>query len=157
MKSLLKTALILLFAIFCFTACEGPQGPPGVPGHPGQNGQDGLDGWGAYFDVQYYDIRQWTLAANGRYFYAEVSAPAITTDVFYNGAIVGYIVYNYNTSREVHIPLPYDIYYNEPGLQWTETVSFDLVPGKITFYYEPDDFYTGDIPPACMFKVVAMW
>ena len=150
MKSLLKPALILLFAILGFTACEGPQGPPGVPGPPGQNGY-------AYMEAKYYDIRQWALAANGRYFFAEVDAPFITTDVFYNGAIVGYIVYNYDTHREVHVPLPYDIYYNEPGLQWTETVSYDLVPGKITFYYEPDDFYTGDTPPACMFKVVAMW
>ena len=151
MKSLLKPALILLFAILGFTACEGPQGPPGMDGY-------------AYLDARYYNVTQWALAANGRYFFAEVNAPAITASVFDYGAIVGYLVYNYNTHREVHIPLPYDIYYNEFDqygniiFQWTETVSFDVMPGRITFYYEPNDFDTNaTIPPACMFKVVAMW
>jgi len=144
MKSLLKTALIFLFVIFGFTACEGPQGPPG---------RDGF----AYFDVQYYNIKQWALAANGRYFFAEVNAPAITTNVFYNGVVVGYIVYEYGTHREYHIPLPFDIYYNTADDSWTETVSFEVMPGKVTFYYEPSDFYTLDSPPPCMFKVVAMW
>ena len=155
MKSLLKPALILLFAIFCFTACEGPQGPPGVPGPPGQNGY-------AYSDVRYYEInsRQWFLA-NG-YYFAEVAAPAITMNVLDKGAIVGYLVYNYNTGNEVQIPLPYDIYFYESNqggiLQWTETVSFEISLGKITFYYEPDDFNTtATTPPSCMFKVVAMW
>jgi len=155
MKSLLKPVLIFLFVIFGLTACEGPQGPQGPPGKPG------ADGW-AYFDVKYYDIVNWALAANGKYFFAEVNAPAITKDVFYNGAIVGYIVYNYDTHREIHVPLPYDIYYNDIDIygnliQWTETISFDVMPGKITFYYEPDDFFTDDAPPPCMFKIVAMW
>jgi hypothetical protein len=140
--------------IFGFTACivDGPQGPPGPPGANGF----------AYFYVKYYNISQWALAANGKYFFSEVSEPAITTDIFYNGAIVGYIVYDYDTHREVHVPLPYDIYYNTTDqygniISWTETVSFDVMPGKITFYYEPSDFFTGDIPPSCMFKIVAMW
>ena len=155
MKSLLKTALIFLFVIFGFTACEGPQG---LPGPPGPQGADGF----AYIDVQYYDIRQWALSANGKYFFSEVNAPAITSNVLYNGAIVGYIVYDYDTHREYHIPLPYDIYYNTVDnygntISWTETVSFDVMQGKITFYYEPSDFYTLDSPPPCMFKVVAMW
>ena len=158
MKSLLKTALICLFIVFGFTACEGPQGPQGPPGVPGPSGSDG---W-AYFDVKYYTITRWALAANGTYFFSEVSAPAITTNVFYNGVVVGYIVYGYDTPKEVHIPLPYDIYYNETDnygnlFQWTETVSFDVMPGKVTFYYEPDDFYTDDTPPACMFKIVSLW
>jgi hypothetical protein len=140
-----------LFIVIGFTACEGPQGRPGPPG------KDGF----AYFDVQYYNIRQWALAANGSHFFAEVDAPAITMNVFYDGAIVGYIVYDYDKPSEMHVPLPYDIYYNEVMdgqlVSWTETVSFDIVPKKITFYYEPSDFFTGKIPPPCMFKVVTMW
>jgi hypothetical protein len=161
MKSLLKLALIFSVIIFGFTACietpgrQGAQGPPGPPGPPGE------DGW-AYYDVKYYEIKQWALAANGRYFFSEVNAPAITTNVLYNGVIFGYLVYNYDTNKERHIPLPYDIYYNTTDqygniTSWTETVSFEITPGKITFYYEPSDFYTGDIPQACMFKIVAMW
>jgi len=143
MKSLLKTALIFLFIACNFTACITRQ-----------------EGW-AYFDTRYYDIRQWALAANGRYFFAEVDAPAITSNVFSNGVVVGYLVENL-AHREVHIPLPYEMFHNETDnygntTSWTETVSFDIVPGRITFYYEPSDFFTGDIPPACMFKIVAMW
>ena len=149
MKSLLKPALILLFIVLGVTACEGPQGPPG---------RDGF----ANFDVQYYNIKQWALAANGKYFFAEVNDPAITTNVLYNGVVVGYIVYDYDTHREYHVPLPFDIYYNSVNefgnpISWTETVSFDVMPGKVTFYYEPSDFFTGDAPPPCMFKIVAMW
>ena len=160
MKSLLKTLPIFLFVIFGLTACIGPQGPQGIPGPSGPQGPPGSGDW-AYIDVKYYNIRQWTLASNGKYFFSVVNNDAITNNVFYNGVIVGYLVQNYETSREVHIPLPYDIYYNQVDngntTSWTETVSFDVVPGRITFYYEPSDFFTGDIPPACMFKIVAMW
>jgi hypothetical protein len=161
MKSLLKTALIFLFVVVGFTACETPQGRSGIPGPPGPPGPPGENGF-AYFNVEYYDIGQWALAANGRYFFAEVNAPAITMNVFYDGVVVGYIVYEYDTHREYHVPLPFDIYkseYDQYGqyVTWTETVSFDVMPGKITFYYEPSDFYTGKIPPPCMFKTVAMW
>jgi hypothetical protein len=160
MKFLLKPALIFLFAILGFTGCvmEGPRGPQGPSGPAGP---PGADGW-AYYDVQYYNISRWSLAANGKYFYSEVSAPAITTNVFDKGVIVGYLVYDWNKPTEVHIPLPFDIYhneYNDFGIleSWTETVSFDVMPGRVTFYFEPSDFYTGDIPPTYMFKVVSMW
>jgi len=149
MKSLLKSTLVFLFIVLGFTACEGPQGPPGE------------DGW-AYIDVKYYTISRWALAAEGTYFFAEVSSPAITNNVFLNGVVMGYLVQNYDEPSEVHIPLPYEMFYNEYNEngyleQWTETVSFDIMPGSIAFYYEPSDFFTGITPPSLMFKIVAMW
>jgi len=148
MKSLLKPVLIFLFVVLGFTACRGPQGPQGPPG---------ANGW-AYFDVKYYSITRWALASNGTYFFSEVDNPAITFNVLDKGVVVGYIVYDYNTPNEVHVPLPFDIYFNDNGVQWTETVSFEVTKGRITFYYEPDDFNTvATKPPACMFKIVAMW
>jgi hypothetical protein len=148
MKYLLKPALIFLFAVLGFTGCIIESTPTS-------------DGW-AHYDVKYYTITQWMLHPSNRLFVADVSAPAITTDVLYNGVIVGYIIYGYNTRDEVHIPLPYDIYHNEIDkygvlASWTETVSFDVMPGRITFYYEPSDFITSKPPPPCTFKVVAMW
>jgi hypothetical protein len=156
MKSLFKLTLAFLVIAFSFTGCiidgaTGPQGPPGPPGPPGESG------W-AYIDVKYFNITRWTLAGNGRYFYAEVNNPAITNNVLYNGVVYGSLVMNYELSNEIHIPLPYDKYCSDnDGNQWTETVSFDIMTGRITFYYEISDFYTGNNPPACMFKIVAMW
>jgi len=153
MKLLLKCTLIFLFVAIGFTSCvvDGPQGPQGPPGK---------DGW-SYIDVKYYTVSRWALAANGRYFFHEMANPAITNYVFDKGVVTGYLVYNFNQNNEYHVPLPFDIYYNEyqNGIltQWTETVSFDIMPGLITFYYEPSDFFTGVTPPSCTFKVVATW
>ena len=149
MKSLLKSTLVFLFIVLGFTACEGPQGPPGE------------DGW-SYIDVKYYTISRWALAADGTYFFAEVSNSAITDYVFDKGVVVGYLVQDYNKANELHIPLPYEMFYNEYDVygnlvQWSETVSFDIMPGSIGFYYKPSDFYTGLTPPSLTFKIVAMW
>jgi len=154
MKSLLKCALIFLFVAIGFTSCvvEGRQGPQGPPGK---------DGW-SYIDVKYYTVSRWALAANGRYFFHEMNNPAITNYVFDKGVVTAYLVRNFNQNNEYHIPLPYEMFcdgYDNSGIymQWTETVSFDIMPGLITFYYEPSDFYTGVAPPSCTFKVVATW
>ena len=156
MKSLLKLGLIFLFVVCGFTACIAPQGPQGPPGPPG------ADGYVNRY-THYYNITRWNLAANGQYFFAEVSEPAITYEVFIHGVIVGYLVQNYDYSNETHIPLPYEMFYNNYDnygniiQQWTETVSYEVVPGRITFYFEPSDFYTGYTPPAMWFKIAAMW
>ena len=149
MKSLLKPLLILLFAVCSVTACIAPQGPQGPAGPPGTPGADGY----VYFDVQYYNITRWNLAANGEYFFAEVSNAAITNKVFLYGAVVGYLVIDYDKSSELHIPLPHEMFFNG----YSETVSFDIMPGSIAFYYKPSNFDTNYTPPPLCFKIVAMW
>jgi hypothetical protein len=138
---------VLLSLLLGFVACEGPTGPPG---------RDGADGW-ANIAVAYYTITSWQISAGENYFYADVDFPELTEFVYNEGVVNGYYMQNFNASDEVQIPLPFDIYFNEDGVSWTETISFDIVPGNIRFYYEPSDFFIGFNPPVCTFKIALTW
>lgn len=124
----------------------------------GPAGRDGQDGWANIF-VGYYTISSasWELSAGETFFYADVDCPELTDFVYNEGVVIGYYLLDYNTENEVQIPLPFDIYYNEDGASWTETISFDFVAGGIRFYYEPSDFYTDFTVPTSSFKIALMW
>ncbi len=141
---------ILTFLLACsalFLSCTGPEGPMGPPGENGS----------ANFSIAYFTVDQWILSDDQAYFYADVSYSDLTTFVYNEGVIVGYLMQNFNTDMEYQVPLPFDIYYNNEEASWTETISFDFVPGSIRFYYEPSDFFTGFTPPACTFKIALVW
>jgi hypothetical protein len=144
MKKNLKAAVFVLFLSMSLMSCVGPEGPAGP------------EGW-ANIRIYYYTVSRWSLSANRTYFFAEMNCPDLTANVLYNGTVSAYLVIDYGAVNETHVPLPYDIYYNDSDAQWTETVSFDMRQNEITFYYEPSDFYTQYAPPSCMFKVVVMW
>ena len=148
-----KSLTYILLLFLAFMSCEGPTGPAGPPG---RDGQDGLDGY-VNFSIAYYTISTWTVSEDETYFYADVDYPELTEFVYNEGAVVGYYMLDYNLSSEVQIPLPYDIYNNTQTDSWTETISYDFVPGNIRFYYEPSDFFVGFNPPVCTFKIALLW
>jgi len=60
---------------------------------------------------------------------------------------------------EVQTPLPFTVPLGEEGnggkdILWTETVSFDFSPGRVTFYVNYSDFVTRVRPGTITFRVV---
>lgn len=141
MKNIL--ILILIFTI-SISSCTGPEGPPG---------QDGS----ANFSIAYFTISNWILSDDNTYFYADVDYPELTPFVYNEGLTVGYLMQNFDSELEYQVPLPFDIYNNTEEASWTETISFDFIPGSIRFYYEPSDFFTGFTPPVSTFKIALVW
>lgn len=102
---------------------------------------------------------------NNNYFYATVSMPEITGDVFDYGMIKMYRTFDFESLNASQIELPY-IRHNEYMFgegEWgfyTETVDYEIGIGKITIFYTASDFdYEIDetfIPEAMQFRCVIL-
>ena len=87
-----------------------------------------------------------------RYYSCHFSMPEITSSVYQNGNVNGYIVFN--NSQQM---LPYVRHYeNAAGAMWTRTVDFDYSAGGLNIYVTNSDFIV-DPPEAMDFRVAIVW
>lgn len=132
---------LLLLAIISLTlfSCEGPMGPQGVPGE------------GMYWKYYTYTVKSqdWELVntADGlnTYYMFVFKNDDITDDLYLNGYALGYLVLSPGTNDEVITPLPYTIHRGSTDSQeekklWTETFTYDYMPGSVAFYVQYSDF-----------------
>lgn len=68
----------------------------------------------------------------------------ITDDLYIDGYVLGYLVQSPGADNEVITPLPYTIHKGEAdgdnALLWTETYTYDYMPGSVAFYVQYSDF-----------------
>ena len=165
----MKKYLILLAAalIMALTACEGPMGPPGPVGPQGPPG-NGSSGEGVNWKIEEYEIleKDWKLVggrdALGSHYMCEFpNVNWLTNTVFSKGKLVGYRILTLDNGSKVYTPLPYIIARGQKEGSneklWSEYYTFDFQPGSIAFYAHYTDFYTGNRPPTCYFRIVATW
>ena len=164
----MKKYLILLAAILmALTACEGPMGPPGPVGPQGPPGPGGGSGDGVKWKILEYTVyeKDWELIGgrdnlNSHYMF-EFKENLLTSEIFKNGKVTGYRVLKLDNGSTVQTPLPYVLPRGQKegsnDKLWSEYYTFDYQPGSIAFYAYYTDFYTGNRPPTCVFRIVATW
>jgi len=93
---------------------------------------------------------QWT------YFYSEFNEPLLTHYIFDFGMMNAYLTDGGNKSRIT--PLPFDNFFRAPNdFMWTEQVTCEFSPGKITFIAKYNDFDMRFNPPTYTFMVRLAW
>lgn len=153
----MKRLVVLLFCFFALLSCEGPMGPQGLPGEGGSK-----------WFVETYTVKSadWELVGGepdelGTYYMYEFDEPALTDFIFKKGNVMGYLVETLRDGSEVQTPLPCVIHKAEvnAGVEhlWTETYTFDFMQRSVAFYVRYSDFYTGNLPPTCKFRLVMTW
>lgn len=164
----MKKYLILLAAILmALTACEGPMGPPGPVGPQGPPGPGGGSGDGVKWKILEYTVyeKDWELIGgrdnlNSHYMF-EFKENLLTSEIFKNGKVTGYRVLTLGNGSTVQTPLPYVLPRGQKegsnDKLWSEYYTFDFQPGSIAFYAYYTDFYTGNRPPTCVFRIVMTW
>ena len=141
----MKKYLFFLLLIAAFPACQG-------------------SGESTRWDVKTITVHanDWRLSGRpnelNSYYYADVSVPALTSFVFNEGAVVGYI----RTGDNVKNSLPYVLHRGEADATglflWPQTYDFDFSPVTIRFYVTFSDFMTGESYPGTeTFDIVLMW
>ena len=161
-----KYLFVLAAIIMALTACEGPMGPPGPVGPQGPPGNGG-SGDGVNWKILEYTVhdKDWELvggkdALNSHYMF-EFKENLLTSEIFKNGKVVGFRVLKLDNNSTVQTPLPYIVPRGtKEGSNeklWSEYYTFDFQPGSIAFYAHYTDFYTGNRPPTCYFRIVATW
>ena len=132
---------LLLLAIISLTlfSCEGPMGPQGPAGE------------GMYWRYYTYTVnsQDWELVTSpdglNTYYMYVFDNNDITDDLYINGYVLGYLVQSPGTQDEVITPLPYVIHRGDTDnsgteMLWTETYTYDYMPGSVAFYVQYSDF-----------------
>ena len=74
----------------------------------------------------------------------EIQNKDITDDLYIDGYVLGYLVQSPGADNEVITPLPYTIHKGEANgdnaMLWTETYTYDYMPGSVAFYVQYSDF-----------------
>ncbi len=128
LKSSVKTihvCSLLLFALL-FVQCTGPEGPMGPEGEDGIDGLDGIN----YTRSVIYDVavEDWEGDANGYYAYLDV--PEITDDIYYNGAVLVYRLFEAEPKSFIHVP------YTFIDDSLIVSMDFDAYVGSIDLIYK---------------------
>ena len=151
MKKLLGCLVIVMVVV---AACEGPVGPPG---------RDGIDVYMKVFDCEILS-EHWIPAYDdlmGDFFEYEFRIPALTANIFDEGAVVCYLVQYINSGGRttvIQTPLPYTFYGDYYGTLYSENYTYEMRPGFINFIVKVSDFDTQlQQPLDCVFRVVMMW
>ena len=139
----MKKLLLLVIISLALFSCEGPMGPQGPQGVPGE---------GMYWKYYTYTVKSqdWELVTtedglNTYYMYVFQNTD-ITDDLYLNGYVLGYLVQSPGTNDEVITPLPYIVHRGSTDAQsgqemlWTETYTYDYMPGSVAFYVQYSDF-----------------
>lgn len=94
---------------------------------------------------------QWT------YFYCEFREPVLTNKIFNSGMMDAYLTDGGDRSRIT--PLPFDNFFRVPngGFMWTEQVTCEFSPGRVTFIAKYNDFDMTFAPPTYTFMVRYAW
>ena len=162
-----KYLFVLAAIIMALTACEGPMGPPGPVGPQGPPGPGGGSGDGVKWKILEYTVyeKDWELIGgrdnlNSHYMF-EFKENLLTSEIFKNGKVTGYRVLTLGNGSTVQTPLPYVLPRGQKegsnDKLWSEYYTFDFQPGSIAFYAYYTDFYTGNRPPTCVFRIVMTW
>ena len=120
----MKKFLFLVILSLTLFSCEGPMGPQGPQGVPGE---------GMFWKYYTYTVKSqdWQL----------VTSP---DDLYIDGYVLGYLVQTPGADNEVITPLPYTIHKGEAdgdnAMLWTETYTYDYMPGSVAFYVQYSDF-----------------
>ncbi|MDR2118032.1 MAG: hypothetical protein LBP25_00645 [Tannerellaceae bacterium] len=150
----MKKMLFALPALIALLSCEGPMGPMGPPGETGVETQ-----WKSI----YYTVKEndWRLkggqGAPNSYYQFEFEEPELSEFIYKEGVVMGYTVENSGTLEEVLRPLP-DTWPIADGPDvWSESVTFDYMPGSVAFYVGYSDFATNILPRTMKFKLMMIW
>ena len=116
---------IKLITAICFlsilgTSCIGPRGYDGIDG---EDGKDGI----ANVGVAIYDVNPSDWEGNVDGFKTILEVPEITEEVFYNGAVLVYILRNEDSDNKSFNQLPYSWLNNNN----TEYMDFDTYIERI--------------------------
>ncbi len=149
--------LLTLF-ILCVTllSCEGPMGPQGPQGIPGT----GIN-WKYYtctVKSQDWELVRTEDGLNTYYMYIFDNLKELTEDVYIDGYVLGYLVQSPGSNDEVISPLPYTTHRGEIDSEgneflWTETYTYDYMPGSVAFYVQYSDF-AEQRPGEMVFRIV---
>jgi len=102
---------------------------------------------------------------NNNFFYATFDMPEITRDVFENGLVKMYRVYDFNSTDAVQMEMPFTRHYEEnvgddEWVFYTESLDYEFGVGQISIYYTLSDFYyeidTTISPDEMQFRCVIM-
>ncbi len=144
-----KTVRIFQFFLLAlmFARCTGPVGPMG---NDGLNGRDGMDGIN-YTQSAIYDINasDWGGDMNG--YYVSMDVPEITEDIYYNGAVLVYRLFEIDPKSFNMLP------YSYVDNTLTVYMDFDAYVGSIDLTYKEvlDGVNNTPAPSGMMsFKVV---
>lgn len=163
-----KKALFLLFSVVIFCACEGPQGPQGPRGY---DGKDGKDGEGVNWKIAEFEAGtekspwEYTSFSDNNYYFAKFSVPALTSFVFTDGNVNGYI-YMQENGQLIQHSLPYVLHKyqkdtNGNVFYFTETVDFVYGVGWVQIEVRDSDFAYEDnvniVPDIMKFRIVMTW
>ena len=138
----MKKLLLLIIISLALFSCEGPMGPQGPQGVPGE---------GMYWKYYTYTVKSqdWELVTSpdglNTYYMYVFDNNDITDDLYINGYVLGYLVQSPGTQDEVITPLPYVIHRGGTDnsgkeMLWTETYTYDYMPGSVAFYVQYSDF-----------------
>ena len=137
----MKKFLFLVILSLTLFSCEGPMGPQGPQGVPGE---------GMFWKYYTYTVKSqdWQLVTSPdgfhTYYMYEFQNKDITDDLYIDGYVLGYLVQSPGADNEVITPLPYTIHKGEAdgdnALLWTETYTYDYMPGSVAFYVQYSDF-----------------
>jgi hypothetical protein len=148
----MKRRLFILLAGTILLSCEGPMGPPGESGVETQ------------WQHLYYQVEEhaWELMGDGQgapnsYYQYVVDEPALTNFIYREGVVTGYLVANPGTPDEVLRPLPDTWPVADRQNYWSESVTFDYMPGSVAFYVGYSDFATNIRPGKMIFKLTMIW
>jgi len=114
MKTIYLSFFVVVFGML-LTACVGPKG------------EDGIDGKDANVGSAIYDIEPSDWSGNVDGFVTTLDVPEINEDVFYDGAVLVYMIKNENSADRSFNQLPYTWLNNGN----TEYMDFDAFIGKI--------------------------
>jgi len=133
----MKKILILMLGVIMLGACRGPMGPQGPQGPQGE---------GMNWKIADLSVTQWDYSnfADNNYFYAKFDVPALTSYVFTDGNVNGYIFMKENNELIQH-SLPYVIHIEEVDNQgqayfYTRTVDFVYGVGWVQIEVRDSDF-----------------
>ena len=96
-----------------------------------------------------YEDSKWS------YFYCEFTEPLLTSKFFENGVMNAYMTDGGNKS--IITPLPFDNFYSDRGFMWTEQVTCEFTPKKVTFIIKYNDFRMDIWPGTYTFMVRYAW
>jgi hypothetical protein len=99
----------------------------GPRGYDGIDGRDGVDGKDANIGSAVYDIQPSKWNGNIDGFKTTLDVPELTSDIYYNGAVLVYVLKNENSADKSFNQLPYTWLYNSN----TEYMDFDAFVGSI--------------------------
>lgn len=130
----MKKVILLSLCVLALFSCRG------------RDGRDGVDGKGVEWKIADLSVTQWdyTNYSDNNYFFAKFEVPALTSFVFTDGNVNGYIYMTENGQKIQH-SLPYTLHKEEINDQgqayfYTSTIDFVYGVGWVQIEVRDSDF-----------------